>query len=187
MGYLSMCNSYTDQRFLHLFMNALCDPEMMTFSSVPSKFPNISFSHYNDNFILNPGDDRPYWCIMSRHDNGQSLYLYKNSVNSNGTNSFGGLSGEYNVWLYGGNHIPYHGIIGPNVYLQNEAFDDNINITADRTYVGSNVASDRANGPVVIEKGDAAISSRYGVTISDSFEVKPGATLEITTNQPINQ
>ena len=88
---------------------------------------------------------------------------------------------------HGGNHIPYHGIIGPNVYLQNEAFDDNINITADRTYVGSNVASDRTNGPVVIEKGDAAISSRYGVTISDSFEVKPGATLEITTNQPINQ
>ena len=51
-----------------------------------------------------------------------------------------------------------------------------------RDHLGSNVVSDRDQGPVVVENGSSVISSRYGVTINGDFEVKSGAALEITAN-----
>ena len=65
---------------------------------------------------------------------------------------------------------------------QNSTIITFINVTADNTVIGSNVVSDRDQGPVVVENGSSVISSRYGVTINGDFEVKSGAALEITAN-----
>ena len=55
-------------------------------------------------------------------------------------------------------------------------------MTATNIYIGSNVTNDRAQGPVVVENGKSTIRGKNGVTIENDFEVKLGATVEITTN-----
>ena len=180
--YLGDTNYYGPMRWLHYYLSVLCDPEMHAYSSIPVKFATISFLHYNDTFILNPGADRPYYCIMSRNDGGESYYLYYNDTHPQGNTTFTGLTGEYDIWLYGNNHIPYHGIIGPTVYLQNEIFDRDMNVTSDFTCIGYNVSSDRDEGAVILGNGSTVISSRLGVSISGGFEVKRGASLEINTS-----
>ena len=50
-------------------------------------------------------------------------------------------------------------------------------------YISSSVITDRQPGPVVVDKSESVIYSRYGVTIANDFEVKPGSSLIITANQ----
>jgi hypothetical protein len=51
---------------------------------------------------------------------------------------------------------------------------------ANNVFIGSNVASDRMPGPVTIDTGKTIIEAKNQVTIYNDFEVKPGASLEIT-------
>jgi hypothetical protein len=45
--------------------------------------------------------------------------------------------------------------------------------------VGSNVTTEKEEGPVIIEDGATTIESTNGVTITRDFEVKEGAKFEI--------
>ena len=80
-------------------------------------------------------------------------------------------------------YIPLRTIFAPDVRLQNESLSDNINVTADSVFIGSNVASDRDSGPVVVENGKSVISYTQEVDIENDFEVLPGASLEISKSQ----
>jgi hypothetical protein len=80
------------------------------------------------------------------------------------------------------NYIPYRTIIGETVYLQNEFLEHGLNVNANNVYIGRNVASDRQQGPVTVENGKSTIRGKNGVTISNDFEVKLGAVVEITNN-----
>jgi hypothetical protein len=57
-----------------------------------------------------------------------------------------------------------------------------LNVEAERAVICSNVASDRSQGPVVVEDGSSTISTIRGTTIYNDFEVKQGASLIICTN-----
>lgn len=52
---------------------------------------------------------------------------------------------------------------------------------SNQTIAGSNVTTTKPNGLVEINKGKTKIKGTNGVTISNSFEVKAGASLEIKT------
>ena len=80
--------------------------------------------------------------------------------------------------------VPFRSIIGSSVYLQNESLSDNLNVTPDYTYIGSHVKNDRDEGPVFVENWSSTIETRYGATIDGNFEVRLGASLEISTGQP---
>ena len=45
--------------------------------------------------------------------------------------------------------------------------------------VGSNVTTEKEEGPVVIENGSTILESANGVTITRDFEVREGAEFEI--------
>ena len=74
-----------------------------------------------------------------------------------------------------------------DTFLQNEDLSDNLNVTTEYTYIGSQVTDTRDEGPVTVSNGKSIIATRYGATIEGFFEVKPGASLEISTGQPITE
>lgn len=71
---------------------------------------------------------------------------------------------------------------GNTVYLQNESVNTDYEVFSNQTFAGSNVTTDKPNGPVEVNKGNTIINGTNGVTINDSFEVKNGASFEIRTN-----
>ena len=80
------------------------------------------------------------------------------------------------------NRIAYQAIHGGEVKLQNEVLDNNMDVIASEIIIGSNVAVDREQGPVSLENGYSILSSGFGTTIYNDFEVKLGATSEINTH-----
>ncbi len=177
------CNSYNGYRWLQFFLNSLGCPEMPVYTDTPEKFNNVRINHYNSSFNIEPNIERGHYCLMSRLDKGNSYY---NSDDDHGNNmSFTNLSGEYLLCLTKKNCIPYRVLLGPSIYLQNESLNDNLNVTADYTYIGRDLVPDRPVGAVTLENGHSVIESRYGVNIVNDFEVKIGASLDISTNQPI--
>ena len=99
-----------------------------------------------------------------------------------GPHTFSLQPNEYLVTVTYPNSVPYRTIFSNVVYLQNESLENNLNVDAEQVVIGSNVASNRSQGPVTVENGSSAISTSDGTTIHNDFEVKMGASLEITTN-----
>ena len=116
---------------------------------------------------------------MSRFDKGNTFYDVWDSY---GLKNYSLEPNEYMVTITRSNCIPYRFIFGENVYLQNESLANNLNVEAEQAVIGSNVASDRSQGPVVVENGSSTISTIRGTTIYNDFEVKQGASLTICTN-----
>lgn len=79
-------------------------------------------------------------------------------------------------------YIPYIARVGPSVYLQNESVVRDLYVFSDNSYAGSDVTTEKAQGPVIIEKGKVTNRSSNGVFIKNDFEVKLGAEIEIITN-----
>lgn len=67
------------------------------------------------------------------------------------------------------------------MYIQDETFSSNVFIFSGDTYIGSDVTTEKENGPVLIEKGAVIMNSSGNVLIKNDFEISVGAELEITT------
>ena len=186
MDKIGYCTFYGPWRWNHLFLVPLCDPEMTIYSSIPQKLDGVTINHYNSTFTIHySGVERFDCCVSSRHDVGRSYYY--NMKDCNVFVSLTNLNGEYMACLTLGERIPYRSIIGPTVFLQNEDLSDNLNVTTGYTYIGSQVTDTRDEGPVTVSNGKSIIATRYGATIEGFFEVKPGASLEISTGQPTTE
>ena len=70
----------------------------------------------------------------------------------------------------------------PLIPLQNESVVRDLYVFSDNSYAGSDVTTEKAQGPVIIEKGKVTNRSSNGVFIKNDFEVKLGAEIEIITN-----
>ena len=174
----SVCNGYSNDRWLYLYMNPLCDPELTIYTKTPIPVPHLQIAHrYYDLSISYQMNTKI--CITSRFDQGNSYYLLYNYM---GPHTFSLQPNEYLVTVTYPNSVPYRTIFSNVVYLQNESLENNLNVDAEQVVIGSNVASNRSQGPVTVENGSSAISTRDGTTIHNDFEVKMGASLEITTN-----
>ncbi len=176
-AYLSNYQSNNSYRWTHMFLLALTDPGLCLYTKKPQLFDQLNISHTGNSITVNLGTPGFYACAMSRHDHGCT---YWSSIGSNGsTFSFNNLPGECIIYGWYNDHIPYRTIFAPNVYLQKETLEDNLNVTADNIYIGNNVVSDREEGPVAVTNGKSVISYTSEVVIENSFEVKRGASLEI--------
>lgn len=177
-GYTLTFDALCNDRWLYLYMNPLCDPELTIYTKTPISVPHLQIAHrYYDLSISYQMNTKI--CITSRFDQGNSYYLLYNYM---GPHTFSLQPNEYLVTVTYPNSVPYRTIFSNVVYLQNESLENNLNVDAEQVVIGSNVASNRSQGPVTVENGSSAISTRDGTTIHNDFEVKMGASLEITTN-----
>ena len=115
---------------------------------------------------------------MSISDGGESFYEVRKGVR---TTSFELVSDSMSICVSKDNYIPtiYTIVRGGNIYIQNEELTKNNDIQGSYIRIGSNVTTDKDEGPVTIENGSTVIKSTNGVTITQDFEVKEGAGFEI--------
>ena len=173
---LPYCSNYeTPYRWLLFGLNPIGDPEMPIFINTPQKFTNVTVSYTNGTLTINSGVDDCKICVASAYDMGDSFYEIKTGMNA----SFSNLTDEYSICITKTGYVPYLAKCGNTVYMQNESIYSDYRVFSGQTIAGSNVTTNKSNGPVEINKGNTTIKSTNGVTIYDSFEVKKGAILEI--------
>lgn len=176
---LSQCYTYeSPYRWLHFGVNAMGDPEMPIYTTTPEIFNNVTLSYSSNILQINTNVDSCRICVMGR-DN--TTYLCMKDVSS--ISGFQLSDGEYNVCITKNGYIPYNRIFSINqgVYIQNESLIADLDIMSPDVYIGSNVKPSDTQGPVTIEeRAHVKINASNGVLIKNNFEVKTGATLEIT-------
>lgn len=176
---IPQCNSYNNvYRWLLFGLNPIGDPEMPIFTSVPQKFTNVNISFTNGTLTVNTGVSDCKICVISDNDMGDSYFDVRSGISA----SFSNLNGEYSICITKKGYVPYIAKCGNTVYLQNESIKGDYQIFSNQTFAGSNVTTNKPNGPIEIIKGKTTIIGTNGVTINNSFEVKSGASLEIRTN-----
>ena len=177
-------NSYNSSRWMHLTLNALGDPEMPVFKTIPSAIPNVTINFNGSDLSCTSGVERPKLCLMSKYDEGNNFYYYNYGHGSpfSYDNVFHNMFDEYSFCLTKKGYLPTLAVIGNTVHLQNETLSGKNNIIAYHTLIGSNVTNQTSAGAVIIENGLTVITSRNDVIITRDFEVKQGAELEIKIN-----
>lgn len=176
---LPFCGTYdTPYRWLLFGLNPLGDPEMPIFTSIPQKFSNVSISFSNGILNVNTGVSDCKICVLSANDMGSAYHEVKFGMSA----SFANLVDEYSICITKMGYVPYVAKCGSTVYLQDETINRDYEVFSNTTSAGSNVTTNKPNGPVEINKGKTIIRATNGVTINDSFVVKNGASLEIRTN-----
>lgn len=176
---IPLCNSYYDvSRWLLFGLNPIGDPEMPIFTSVPQTFTNVTISFTNGTLNVNSGVSDCKICVSSANDMGDSYFDVRNGTSA----SYSNLTDEYYICITKKGYIPYFAKCGNTVYMQDESINRDYAVFSNQTIAGSNVTTTKPNGPVEINKGKTTIKGTNGVIISNSFEVKAGASLEIKTN-----
>lgn len=175
----SYCDTYYDPyRWLLFGTNPIGDPEMPIYTRRPKKFENVSISFSKGSLFINTREDDCKICVASMNDNGASFY----DISTGSSASFSNLTDDYRICITKQGYVPYIARCGNNVYIQDESINTDYEVISNQTIAGSNVTTDKPNGPIEINKGKTIIKCTNGVTINDSFDVKKGASLEIRTN-----
>ena len=106
---------------------------------------------------------------------GDSYYDVRTGMSA----SYSNLTDEHTICVTKPGYVPYKAKCGNTVYIQDEVVNSDYEVFSNQTFAGSDVTTNKPNGPVEINKGSTIINGSTGVTINDSFEVKKGASLEI--------
>ena len=187
--FLADCNNYNSTRWMYLALNIFGDPEMCVYPIIPLQIPSAIINYNGSDLSVTTGLTRPYLCLMSKYDNGNSFY-YIDTTNSSpldsGT-SFTNKSEEYILCLTKPGYLPTIANLGDTVHLQNENVIGKYNVIANHVVIGNNVTDKTSHGNIVIESGKTAITCHDDVMIEGGFEVKQGAEfeIEITDNNTV--
>ena len=177
---------YSDPNRAFLFtMNLLGDPELtIRKTRLQELFYRDLYFDENGTFNVKFTHEAPTRiCIMSIDDNGENTYeIIDFEINQYPGDGYAfdlSHDHDYSICFTRPGFKPY--II--NLYytgtIQNDIIANDAVLWSDQAKVGYDVDSNKANGPVVIEKGDVFIKAPQGTTIKSHFTLKKGATLTI--------
>ena len=171
-------------------MNMLGDPETPIFIHYPQTVENIyiwySPGSSGSQGALEMEPYEPYGtneanhytvCFMSLYDKGESYYI-PNAIANGGGEAYD----ECTVCITRPGYIPYMGLYGDIIHLQNETIKGDRHLFAQKAFIGKSVTTKKDQGPVSIEKGKTTIEANKEVTIPNGFDVKLGAEFEIKIN-----
>lgn len=165
-------------RALQFSINPLGDPEMPIRTSTPKTFNSVNITSLGEDSInVNANIDSCIICVMSANDNGLTFY----DADTLKHKSYPFAADTMSICITKDNYIPaiYKYVKGDNLYIQNETMQGNNHVRGDYIMVGSNVTTEKEEGPVSIENGSTILESANGVTITRDFEVREGAEFEI--------
>lgn len=164
---------------LEMTIHGLGDPEMPIFTDSIRKFENVVVNYQNGNLTVNTGVDSCRICVSSVADNGATYYEVTDSVSQG---SYSGINNDCFLCITKTGYIPFVARVGPSVFLQDEIFVRDLAVFSDSTYAGSDVTTEKPQGPVSIVSGKVINKSKNEVIIKNDFEIKLGAELEIEVN-----
>lgn len=163
-------------RWLTLTINPMGDAEMTLYTDTPVKLENVSVTFINGTLHVSTGISDCCICVSSVADHGASFYACIDSVSSG---LFTNVNDDCYLCVSKSGYIPYIARVGSSVYIQNETISSDLPVFFTNTFVGSDVTSDKAQGPVVLESGKLTNTSSGKFEVKNGFEVRPGAQLDI--------
>ena len=169
-------------------MNLLGDPEMPIYTSAPQSmyYRDLYFENDTSLFVNFAEMGACKVCIMSLDDNGSSYYQVGDCFLGNGSTDGLHLNlppdNNYSICITKPNFKPYILNLYRTGFVQHDTIANDAVALSYNASIGRNVTPLKPSGPVSVEKGDMIIRAKGGVTISDSFKVKEGATLTIDPN-----
>ena len=118
-------------------------------------------------------------CVSSMDDLGQSYY----QVVTGHQASFSNIVTDVSVCITKPGYIPFFVVCGDGgaVFVQNEVISGNYSVAGSNVLAGSDVTSQIPHGPVVIKNGNVNIHATNRVILKNDFQVRVGASLNITT------
>ena len=162
-----------------LAWNMSGDPETPLFLSEPMKFSNVDARIQGDSLIVNTGLSNCRICVRGDEDDHNDYYMVVDSVMNY---TFHNIGNSGTICITKNGYIPYLIKYNNNLFIQNETFSEDYHVISNNVTIGSNVTTAKPNGPVVIDRG-AAIINADNVIITNGFEVRKGASLEIIPTQ----
>lgn len=178
MQNISNCGWYYGDRWVHLGLNPVGDPEMPVYTQTPIEFDNCTISYMDSGIAVNTGTDSCTICVMSTADNGASYYDVRNYV---GSAVFQDINQEVSVCITKHNHVPELFIVGSVINIQNEKILDTKTYIADSVNIGKHVTDSKPIGNVVLEDGTTHIRAK-SVKLMPGTLVKRGSQLRITND-----
>ncbi len=172
---------YLSDNWHALYMNALCDPEMPVFLEEPIAFNSVDISYEDGYVTVNTGLPDCRICVSSYNDYGDSYYEVVDSVGS--FSAYVGDTACY-VCVTKQGYMPYLAIVGNNLFIQNETFLSDVIVRASTVRAGLEVNNQRPQGSVIFQSGNSRMQATNEILLDRGFEVKKGASLEITTVNP---
>lgn len=177
--YAPLCiDESTVYRWIMFGLNPIGDPETRLYLDVPNRFnPNVSYT--NGTISVNTGVSDCTICVSSMDDLGQSYY----QVVTGHQASFSNIVTDVSVCITKPGYIPFFVVCGDGgaVFVQNEVISGNYSVAGSNVLAGSDVTSQIPHGPVVIKNGNVNIHATNRVILKNDFQVRVGASLNITT------
>lgn len=160
-----------------LGMNLVGDPETPVYINKPKTFSNVSINYRNGLLFINSGTIGCKVCIMSKNDNGSSLYSVIHIPIGN--TAIPAMVDECEICITKPGYIPYTTSLVNKTYIQNQVYTEDATIISGETYIGRDVTTSTTEGSVLVQSGTLTINSPKKVYIKNSFKVESGAKLRI--------
>jgi len=179
---LNLQDVYTSPRWLLYSVNPMGDCEMPIYTSTPKTFNSVNLRMSLDSLTIISWVDGCRFCVMDLdNDNG-----YYQIVDNDYRATFTSLPRHYSICITKQDYAPYYKEINHiqdssgTYYIQNEIFSEkNVLTGLSDVMIGSDVTSQKEEGPVVTETNSTTIESTGTITIMKDFEVKQGAEFKI--------
>ena len=179
------CYDYNHYRWLQFSLNAIGDPEMPIYTTIPKKFDNVDILSSGTILKIKPNVPNCRVCVMSVGDNGKSYYGVKENEDEF---VFTNVDGDVSVVVTKQDYIPYvddnvhiDGIAEyDNIYIQNETLSGSKTYSANNVYVGSNVTDTKP-------KGDVRVNAGTYIFDAEKYVIKPNVYVSGDTKIILNR
>lgn len=171
-------------RYLQYGLNAIGDPEMPIYQSVPKILDSLVVDTiYNGAYIIT-GEryDTSNITITGENADG-SDYLFQTTLHESTANNtlYRDFPSPSKFHITRSGYVPFvFTIKDKKIYLQNRFHNGRHYITSNEIHLGEAVNENAFNAPVKVIGGNLNLKYKDNVTISKDFEVKQGATLSIS-------
>ena len=157
-------------RYTREIFHCFGDPSMRIYTDVPTIFSNVKINRGSDEITVSLSNGEKATITFYNLINGRvTSYEGSNVVYETKTSNY------ITVCISGHNKIPYiqQGTMPVDVYVQNETITGTKKYIGKTIKIGTNVTSNKAQGPVVIKSG--ATVNFYG----NDVQIHPGTTIEL--------
>lgn len=172
---VAKCYDDGGYRWLQMGLNPIGDPEMPIYIDTPRSFDMSSITFLNNGIVLNTGEPDCRVCIMSKSDNGTSVYnVYEDVQNV----EYSGNNQDLSICITKQNFVPKVYDTSEIIYIQNEEITDDVIFEGSRIFVGTNVTNLKPSGNVSISNCNVIMKANE-VNLCPQTTVNAGASLTI--------
>lgn len=169
-NYFRSKNNY--KRWTYIALNLMADPELTLYKNSPYSFDNVNIIKEVGTLSISTGLQDCKICVSSSNNDSINFYYIKDETD--------GIvlpvsNPNLTICITKNGYKPYICRIYDNKCIQNEYYDYDNEIQANKIEIGHNITTEKPEGAIYINKGKMKIKGHEGVYIKNSLYIKKGA------------